>query len=329
MSQTIVPITDEATAELPVAKSTTDTTFDTMVARLSRLSVDKHFEAYADIDWDNPDWAVDPSDPRWTLWAFDPLGASAWYQALPAERQAEIGLYRIAACMKVGMHFENWLQGGLLEIALQLPNDDPSFRYVHHEITEESQHSMMFQELVKRSGLPVRGMPRWTTPLRPLVMRCARHAPALFFVMVLGGEDPIDHVQRQQLKGENTHPLAERIMRIHVTEEARHLSFARHTLKHRVPRLGKLQHHLLAIAAPVVLGIMVRLMVRPQSDLIAHCGIPAEVIRESNRSEQGKALLVDSLAKARKLLGEVGLLTTPAKVMWKLMGIWGDTPVKD
>lgn len=315
--------------ELPIAKTASDATLNTMVERLSRLSVDKHFEAYVDIDWDNPDWAIEPTDPRWTLWDFDPLGASAWYQNLSPERQAEIGLYRIAACMKVGMHFENWLQGGLLEIALQLPNDSPSFRYLHHEITEESQHSMMFQELVKRSGLPVRGMPFWIRPLRPFVMFCARHAPALFFVMVLGGEDPIDHVQRQQLKGENTHPLTERIMRIHVTEEARHLSFARHTLKHQVPKLGRIRRQLLAIAAPVVLGIMVRLMVQPQGDLVRYCDVPADVIREANRSPKGKALLVDSLAKARKLLTEVGLMTTPGKAMWRAMGIWGTTPAKD
>lgn len=152
--------------------------------------------------------------------------------------------------MKVGMQFENWLQGGLLEIALQLPNGAPEYRYLHHEITEESQHSMLFQELVNRSGLPVRGMPWFITPLRPLVMRLARHWPTAFFVMVLAGEDPIDHVQRQQLTGENSHPLAERIMRIHVTDEARHLSFARHYLKHSVPRLGRISRHLLAIVTP-------------------------------------------------------------------------------
>ena len=156
-----------------------DTALDKMVARLSKLSVDKHFEAYADIDWDDPDYAVDVKDPRWKLWDVDPLGATEWYRSLPAERQSEIGLYRIAACMKVGWHFENWLQGGLLEVALQLPNGSPTFRYLHHEITEESQHSMMFQELVNRSGLPIRGMPRMIMPLRPLIMRIARHAPAL------------------------------------------------------------------------------------------------------------------------------------------------------
>lgn len=298
--------------------------FESMVARLSKLSVDKHFEAYVDVDWDAPEMTVEPTDPRWSLWDVDPLGNTDWYRSLPVERQAEIGLYRLAACMKVGMHFENWLQGGLLEIALSLPNGSPSFRYIHHEVTEESQHSMMFQELVNRSGLPVRGMPRWISPLRPLVMRCARHAPALFFIMVLGGEDPIDHVQRQQLKSANSHPLAEKVMRIHVTEEARHLSFARHTLKHRIPQLNSVERTFVAVAAPVILGIMVRLMVWPQGDLVRHCGVPKDVLRASNRSPEGRALLVDSVAKARRLCTELGLIDRVSRPIWKAMGIWGD-----
>ena len=70
-------------------------------------------------------------------------------------------------------------------------------------------------------------------------MLLGRRFPELFFIFVLGGEDPIDHVQRETLRSERElHPLLERIMRIHVTEEARHLSFARHYLKREVPKLG-------------------------------------------------------------------------------------------
>ena len=57
------------------------------------------------------------------------------------------------------MQFENLLQRGLLSYAFRLPNGAPEYRYLHHEIIEESQHSLMFQELVNRSGLPVKGMP--------------------------------------------------------------------------------------------------------------------------------------------------------------------------
>lgn len=314
----------DPTTSAPKAERTPEAVRDAMVARLSQQSVDKRFEAFVDIDWDAPEMAIDVADERWGLWDFDPLGETDWYRSLPSERRARIGLYRIAACMKVGQQFENWLQAGLLIIAEDLDNRDPSFRYIHHEISEESQHSMMFQEFVDRTGLPVRGMPWSIRLLRPLVMWSARHLPELFFVMVLGGEDPIDHIQRSQLKGDDTHPLAERIMRIHVTEEARHLSFARHTMKVFASKMGRIRRRIVALAAPVVLGIMVRLMVIPQADLVRHCEVPTEVLRDSVRSTTGRELLADAVAKPRKLCRELGLVTPLSRRVWKAAGIWAD-----
>ena len=45
--------------------------FTSMVARLSRQSVDKHFDAFADVDWESPEMAISPDDPRFGLWASD------------------------------------------------------------------------------------------------------------------------------------------------------------------------------------------------------------------------------------------------------------------
>ena len=39
----------------------------TLTARLCRKSVDKHHDAYADIDWDAPENHIDPADPRWIV----------------------------------------------------------------------------------------------------------------------------------------------------------------------------------------------------------------------------------------------------------------------
>ena len=299
--------------------------FTVMVGRLNKLSVERHFDAYADIDWDDPELALDPADLRFELPAIDPLRDTAWYDSLsPAERSG-VGCYRWAACMKTGWHFENLLQRGLLRYAFQLPNGAPEFRYLHHEIIEESQHTLMFQEFVNRSGLPVRGMP-WA--LRKLaewfVVPLSRRFPTLFFLFVLGGEDPVDHLQRRVLGDRDTklHPLVERIMRIHTTEEARHLSFARHYLHRTVPPLSRLRRLHLTVLAPVVLGIMARLMLWPSGDLVRHYGVPRDIVRTANRSPQGRQLLKDSVAKTRKLFVELGLITPFSKRLWKAAGLW-------
>ena len=148
--------------------------FRTMVGRLSRLSVDKHFDAYVDVDWEGADTQVDPTDPRWSALAVDPVRATDWFAGLTDDQRATFGLYRWAAAMKTGWHFENLLQRGLLMWAMGLPNGAPEFRYAHHEIIEESQHTLMFQELVNRSQLPVRGMPRWARVLGEVVRGAGR-----------------------------------------------------------------------------------------------------------------------------------------------------------
>jgi hypothetical protein len=296
--------------------------FDRMLGRLNKLSVEKHFDAYADIAWDDPALALVSGDPRLHLPATDPIAGTDWYQALSPEDRSVVAMYRFAACMRIGWHFENILQRGLLTHAFRSPNGAREFRYVHHEIIEESQHTLMFQEFVDRSGLPVRGMARtWRILAETFVFRFAKLDPALFFIFVLGGEDPADHLQRSMLKDGLDHPLVERIMRIHVTEEARHLSFARHYLKREVPNAGRLRRRVLSITAPLVMGLMARMMLEPPSDLRRHVGLPRSVAKGAFRSPEGRQQRRDSVAKTRKLCGELGLIDRVSAPLWRILGV--------
>ncbi len=301
--------------------------FDTALNRLNKLSMERHTHAY-DIDWDDPVFDVGPDGPPAELPVFDPLRETDWYRALSDDERRHLALYRYAACMKIGWHFENLLQQGLLRYVTRLPDGTPQFRYLHHEIVEESEHTLMFQEFVNRTGLPVRGMPRmlrWLAQYR--VVPLAKRFPALFFLFVLGGEDPVDQLQRRQLKeeGGTMHPLVERIMRIHVAEEARHLSFARHYLTDRAPRLGRGRRTALAFLAPLVLSVMARLMVLPPGDMVRHFNIPRPVLRQAYGSPAGRQALRDSVAKTRNLWRDLGLVGPVSRQLWKAGGIWDRT----
>lgn len=301
-----------------------DAAFHQLVGRLSRQSVDKHFDAYADITWDDPAFAIDHDDPRWALTGTDPLGATDWYRSLDPGVQSRIGLYRIASSMKTGLQFENILKRGLFEYAIGLPNGAPEFRYAYHEAIEEAQHGLMFQEFVNRSGFNIRGLPRRMRDGARWVVLLGRYFPELFFFFVLGGEDPIDHVQRQTLRSDKElHPLLERIMRIHVTEEARHLSFARHYLKTNVPRLGWVKRQILSVAVPLILGQMAGLMLAPSKSLIRKFSIPPEVIKAAYETDPTVRLETQaSLRKVRTLATELGLVTPVSKRIWKAFRIW-------
>jgi hypothetical protein len=305
------------------AAAAEDSGWRALLDRLNRLSVTKHFDAYADVDWDSPELALDPTDPRWELSADDPLGATEWYRALPAEQRARLGCEVVASKMKIGLVFENVLKRGLLEFAMTLPNNSPEFRYVYHEVIEEAQHSLMFQEFVNRSGFDAAGL-GWRERLSSgRIVALGRRFPELFFLFVLGGEDPIDYVQRRELRSDHPiHPLLERIMRIHVTEEARHLSFARHYLKQRVPALSPFHKARLAIGAPLILGRMAQLMLQPSPQLVARYGIPREVIDEAfTHNPRHRAETIASLGKVRKLCVDLGLVKAPYTLLWRVVGL--------
>jgi hypothetical protein len=301
-----------------------DDAFRTTLARLSKLSVERHFDAYADVDWDAPEMQVEHGDPRWVPIAGDPVAATDWYKGLTPEQRARYGLARIVSSMRIGWQFENLLQRGLLIRAFRMRNGSPEFRYVHHEIIEESQHTLMFQEVADRSGLPIKGMPWWARAAGVLVVSVtARWAPAAFFFLVLGGEEPVDHVQRRTLREGHPHPLVERIMRIHVTEEARHVSFARHTLRREVPALHPVRRASLSVVVPVVMAAMTRLMLAPNPEVRRHGGLPRDVARQVMRSAEAHTLFADSVANIRELCEELGMMTRPAKAVWRALGLAG------
>jgi hypothetical protein len=302
-------------------------TYTDLLGRLSHQSVVKHFDAYADIPWDSEEYRVDVEDPRWELPEDSGLGATAWYRALPQATRARIGVHTYAVLMKVGLEFESILKRGLLEYAAKLPNGSPEFRYVYHEVIEEAQHSLMFQEFVNRTGMSVPGLPPLLRLGARQVIRFGRTFPELFFVFVLGGEDPIDHVQRTLLRSSRpVHPLLKRIMQIHVTEEARHLCFARAYLKEYTPTLGRLRKLALSVRAPIILSTMARIMMRPGPYLVRKYNIPKEVIAEAYTNNQHhRAETLEALRKVRDLLTDLGLVKPH---LWRALGIWQTSPAR-
>src|SRR5262249_26378006 len=158
-----------------------------------------------------------------------------------------------------------------------------------------------------RTGFDIAGLGWLDCFLSRTVIRLARVFPDLFFFFVLGGEDPIDHVQRTALRsGRDIHPLLRRIMPIPATGEARHLCFARHYLKRNVPRLDPVRRLALGVLTPVILAVMAQRMMRPSAQIVREYDIPDAVIDEaygSNPRHREKTLA--ALAKVRELCREL------------------------
>ncbi|HTJ47322.1 MAG TPA: diiron oxygenase [Kofleriaceae bacterium] len=296
---------------------------DELVPILNRASIEKSYVPLRDIAWDAPEMALVPGDPRLALPPHAALAQTAWYRALDAATQSALGLRVLVQTLAYGVSFESVLSRGLLELAAALPQGSPLFRYALHEVCEEAHHSMMFRELIDRAGVPVDPLPRLDAMLDPYVIRSGRTFPTLFFFAVWGGELFVDADNRAMLRHrDRLHPLVAEILRIHVTEEARHLSFAASYLDEHLPRLGRARRAALGYAVPLTLAGPLRLMLQPSRGVVADFAIPDAVLAEAFGPDSEHRRRVIAIAEpVRRTCEAHGLYERRHVAAWRWFGL--------
>ncbi|WP_183094946.1 AurF N-oxygenase family protein [Nocardioides stalactiti] len=300
--------------------------YDDVLRTLSQASVDRHFDAFADIPWDAEDFQVRHDDPRWVLpAAVDPLGGHQWYISQPLDRQIEIGLWRQANILKVGLQFENVLIRAIMQYVFALPNGSIEYRYLMHEATEECHHTQMFQEVVNRIGAEVDGMPWVLRKLAPVLPMLVTKYPVVFFLGVLAGEEPIDHTQKSIFRaGAELPPVLARVMEIHIAEEARHIAFAHEAVRLRAPHLSRRARHITAALLPLLMRLLGDAILVPPKDFRERFDIPKEVIKELYwDAPESQARLRDLFADVRMLAEDTGLMTPLSRRLWRWCKIDG------
>ncbi|PHV68729.1 AurF N-oxygenase family protein [Williamsia muralis] len=293
---------------------------------LSSASVHRNFDPYLDIDWDAPHMAITENDPRWVLSkVVDPIGRHPWYQQQPLDKQIKIGMWRQANVAKVGLQFESVLIRGLMQYSFKLPNAAKEFRYTTHEAKEECNHTLMFQEFINRTGVDVPGAKLGYRLISPLVPLASTIFPTIFYFGVLGGEEPIDHIQKDFLRNrDEMHPTMMAVMQLHVAEEARHISFAHHLLRDTVPRKSWVQRFLLSLMLPIVMRVLCGAITVPPKSFERDFDIPREVMKDIFwKSESSKQFLRNVFGDVRMLGEQCGLMNPVSRVVWRLLGIGG------
>lgn len=296
--------------------------FTVQTERLCRASMQRRWEAYRDIDWDNAALAIHADDPCWELPTWDPVGASDWYRDQPAGSRYAIGLFRVAALLKVGIEFEAILGQGLLRYATTLPNGHPAFRYIQHEVSEEAQHSMMFQEFINRAEVNVPRSPAQVQERYRMFADIGERSVGGLLLAVLVGEEAFDHIQRRLVAGGTAHPLLQRIVQIHVAEETRHLSFARAFLRDILPRLSTRDSQILRYLAPSMLEGMTTQVFGPENLLgqLGECwDLPDEVRLDISRGDPAHELRRGCLRRVVSLCDELGLCDPRLAAQWSAL----------
>src|SRR5580704_8175431 len=205
--------------------------------RLLKGSVKKSYAPVVDIDWEAP---LDPDKFYLPPRTVSLYGTPIW-ERMTREQRIELSRQELVNTLSAGIWFENMLNQSLLRTIL---HEDPTSSSTHYKLTElgdETRHMVMFGKAIERIGAkPVR--PRLLYRMIINALPLAFQRGSMLWIAALIGEEIFDSLQRQMMDDPELQPIIQRLMRIHVTEEARHIQFARDGARKRVqtmPRFNK------------------------------------------------------------------------------------------
>jgi len=206
-------------------------------------------------------------------------GTDLW-DRLSEEQRIELSKHEVASVASVGLWFEILLMQLLLKDVYRSDPTDARTHFALTEIADECRHSTMFGRAIGHFGVPAYGP-------RPEVRRLAKVFPLIArgagaYASILIGEEPVDRWQREQMNDERIQPMVRMVSRIHVLEEARHVTFAREELEKAVARMGRTERLVQQSLTAQAAFVMMRSLVHPQ--VYAAVGIDP---REGRRAALG------------------------------------------
>lgn len=286
---------------------------DAFSERLLKGSVRKSYAPVVDIDWQAP---IDPDKFFLPPRIVSLYGTSLW-DSMSREEQIELSRQELANTLSAGIWFENILNQALLR---KMMHQDPTSNSTHYELTElgdETRHMVMFGKAIDKIG---------AKPVRPrLYQRMIINTLPFFFrgsvlwVAALIGEEIFDSLQRQMMDDPELQPMVQRLMRIHVTEEARHIQFARDGLRQRTPSMRWYKRAWVANLNGVG-GYFFRYLFTNKVQY-ARVGLNARAARRIARaSAHRREVQISGFAPLAAFLEEVGLMGRIGRRMWRRSG---------
>ncbi|WP_051467387.1 AurF N-oxygenase family protein [Actinomadura oligospora] len=282
--------------------------------RLIKASARKSYDPEADIDWDAP---LDPDLfylPPETLSLYEtPL-----WDRMSHEERVELSRHELISMLSFGIWSEIMLMKGLLS---HVYRGDPTSRHIAYALTEtadECRHSTMFGRFIGKTGL--RPYPMAWPEFQLGKLAGLIDPPMAMFAAVLLVEEVTDAVQRVTMTDERVQPLVRTISRIHVAEEARHISYAREELKHQVASTPR---PLRRIQASGIAGVGFRMaprLTRPAVYRAVNLD-PRIAYRTAKTSPHRQATLRWAFRRATGFLTDIGMIEGPSARIWHHTGM--------
>lgn len=205
--------------------------------RLLRSSADRAYDAEVDIDWDAP--AV--PGLYWTTPHRTSLYGTKLWDKLTHEEQIELTKHEAVAVLSFGILVESGLSANLWHQVRELQGTTTDHgRYALAEVSEETRHSTMFGRLINKAGEPPYRYPRFLLRAARLMGSIPLGPSVLAGTLIV--EEVLDRIQREAMIDESVQPHVRQLMKIHVLEEARHITYAREELVRQIAERGKISN---------------------------------------------------------------------------------------
>jgi hypothetical protein len=290
-----------------------DPGMDLVADRLNTGAVRRSYRPEVAIDWDAP---LEP-DKYYLPPVLVSLYGTPYWNELTEEQRIELSRQEMANILSVGIWFENLLNRALL---LRLMREDHTKPFAHYALTEmgdECRHMTMFGKAIGLSGarmFRLRAPERVVAAVLPFLM-----GGSTLWVLALVGEEIFDALQRRWMTDPQLQPAISQLMRIHVTEEARHIKFAREGVVHERQQMSRLGR----VWASTMLGLAAIYFAVAFTNPAAYrrAGLdPKRALKEARSNEHFAEIKITGFASLGKFLDDNGLMNRFARRMWRRGG---------
>jgi hypothetical protein len=282
--------------------------------RLLRTSAKHSYDPAVEIDWETPlapdRYFIDPR--RSSLY-----GTALWEQ-MSKEQRIALTKHEVASLYSMGIWFETILMQMLVRHVYDRPKGSAHARYAWTEIADECRHSVMFSRMAEKFGGPEYGPDRLVHQLGRFFKTTSNGT--LTFGATIYVEEILDALQREQMADESLQPVVQKVSRIHVIEEARHIRYARDETLRQWPRLGRLGRAYSRLILAVVVYLATTRLIDPK--VYAAVGLNVdEAVAAAAANPHWRETKQFAARKVIMFFSEVGLIAGPGKLLWRRAGV--------
>ena len=197
------------------------------------------------------------------------------FEALPLALRRRVSHVEYIHLLHAGLWLESVFIARMAGLAQR--SEDPATRAQLLELVrEEAGHSLMFVELLAQGGFPLQPAPKAAIALVEHAGRIVPSGSALFWALVVLGEELPDRLNRLVQRGVEDATLSAlvyRMSRIHTRDEAAHAAYARGRCTEATAASPPMLRALLAPSISLGVALYARYVCYPPASLYARAGL--------------------------------------------------------